>query len=84
MKKIYTVNAIKNLIDKYINAGGEFYELEEGCLGYGVCVLISEESKKLKQFVIKEKYLNEWSSGHTVTGYKKLPKKYEKMLERVV
>ena len=34
-------------------------------------------------FVVKEKYLNEWSSGVTVRKYRKIPAKYEKVIQLV-
>ena len=55
-------------------------ELQEGVLGYGLCMLYK---KGLKTFIIKEYYINEWSSGHSIIGYNKMPKKYEKMLEKI-
>ena len=75
-------NDIGKLIDKYIDNGGTYIELYEGVLGYGT-IILCDNTGKLKQFVIQEKYLNEWSSYHTITTYNKrgLPKKYEKDLE---
>lgn len=75
---------IEKLIQKYIDNGGEYIELYEGTLGYGVIALVDARGK-LKQFIIKEVYLNEWSSTHTITTYAKrgLPKKYDKKLEEL-
>ena len=81
MKKNYSINYIENLIDRYIKKGGEFVELQEGSLGYGVSMLYG---KGLKTFIIKEYYINEWTSEHSIIGYNKMPKKYEKMLENVM
>lgn len=79
MQKNYSVNYIKNLIDKYIKKGGEVIELEEGVLGYGVTMLYGEG---LKTFIIKEYYINAWASGHTIRAYNKMPRKYEQILEK--
>ena len=32
-------------------------------------------------YIFKDVYLNEWSSTHSIRKYKKLPKKYIKLLE---
>lgn len=77
MKSIYTLAAVENLINRYIERGGNMAEAEPGVLGYGVVVLFGEG---LKTIVIKEVYLNEWSSGHTITKYNECPKKYEKYI----
>jgi hypothetical protein len=72
--KIYSLEAIEKLISHYTKNGGSIETIKEGTLGYGTTVLKCE---KLKFAVIKEVYLNEWSSGHTVRLYNKLPQKYQ-------
>lgn len=79
---LYTSEAISNLLDRYIDAGGELYEMREGVLGHGD-LLLYDFSGKLKTIVIREVALNEWSSAHTVRTYNKMPAKYLKMLEAV-
>jgi len=71
--KTYTLSAIENLIEKYINKGGEIITLSEGVLGYGKTLLKGEG---LKTIVIIEKYVSDWSSTHTLRMYNKTPKKY--------
>lgn len=78
MSKLYSCSAVEKLINVYIEKGGEVTEIEEGSLGYGFLILHGEG---LKTTVVKEVYLNEWSSGHTVRKYNKLPKKYAKIIE---
>lgn len=78
MAKLYSCTAVENLMNRYKDKGGEITEIEEGCLGYGFIILYGPG---LKTAVIKEVYINEWSSAHTVRLYNKMPKKYEKMLE---
>lgn len=34
-----------------------------------------------KTAIIKEKYLNEWSSAYNITLYNKTPKKYQKVID---
>lgn len=80
MKKLYTCNAIKKLIDLYVFRGGNVYTIEEGVLGYGLTVLAGEN---LKTVVIKEVYLNEWSSAHTIRFYTNIPKKYAAIIENM-
>lgn len=78
---MYTISQINQLINQYTNKGGELYQIQEGCLlDYGLAILYGEN---LKTIIIKEKYLNEWSSAYTLRLYNKIPKKYEKMLEEV-
>ena len=79
--KAYTLKAIEELIQRYLNFGGEVDTLEEGILGLGTVLLYGAPGKKV--IVIKEVYLNSWSSGHTVRMYNKMPNKYEKELERI-
>ena len=55
-------------------------QMREGTLGCGD-VLLYDETGKLYTFVIREVYINEWSSGHTVRKYRKIPAKYQAMVE---
>ena len=83
MATYYSVESINSLIDTYVSKGGECHELVPGCLGYGITMLIDRQGVGLKTFIIQEHYLNEWSSGNTVRGYNKTPKKYLDMLEKL-
>jgi hypothetical protein len=74
---IYSNKVVQDVIDNYIKKDGEVIEVIEGCLGYGTTICIG---KGLKSTIIQEVFLNPWSSGHTIRMYKKLPKKYEKLL----
>lgn len=76
---LYSLETVNELIDRYMEAGGDFITLEEGSLGYGLSICYGEG---LKTAVIKEIHLNEWSSGHTIRLYNKTPQKYEKLIER--
>lgn len=77
---LYSFRDIDNLIERYIKAGGEAVQTEEGTLGSGNWILF-DYAGNLKNFIIKEVYVNCWTSAHTIRGYKKLPKKYEALLE---
>ena len=75
--KLYTLNAIDTLINKYIESEGSILTLEKGSLGYGHLLLVGNG---LKTCIIKERYLNESSSGHSVRFYSETPKKYQALI----
>lgn len=76
----WTCDDISRLINLYGENGGNIWEIEEGCLGYGLTILTGD---KLKTAVIQEYYINEWSSGHKVRFYNKIPKKYQDMIDNL-
>lgn len=69
-------NDVQALIDRYISSCGDCYVID-GCL-LDNYILVGDG---LKTIVIKEMYLNEWSSINTVRTYNKTPKKYEKVVD---
>ena len=75
--KRYTLKAVDGLISSYLDKGGEIHQLEEGVLGHGLLMLTGES---LKTAIIKEVFLNSWSSAHTVRFYNEIPKKYANMM----
>lgn len=77
----WSFSDIENLINTYMNNGGEMYQIEEGSLGYGF-IILHDYSHKLKTAIIQEYYINEWSSGHKVRFYNKCPQKYLKLIEQ--
>lgn len=76
--KNYSLKTCENLIEKHMNFGGYIEQIEEGCLGLGFLILYGAPGKKT--IIIKEYFINPWQSGHNVTMYNKLPKKYENLL----
>ena len=80
MSNLYTCGAVEKLMNLYVEKGGEITEIEEGCLGYGLLIL---HGPGLKTSVVREVYVNAWSSAHTIRKYNKCPAKYMKMLEEV-
>jgi len=64
--KLYSSTAVSDLIDRYLEAGGDVETISEGVLGHGHIVLTGPG---LKRAVIKERYINAWSSGHSVRMY---------------
>ena len=76
-KNMVDSDYIETMIAKYYESGGEVATVEEGSLGYGVLVMYGYG---LKTTVVIEHYANEWSSYHTAKTYRKMPKKYERLL----
>lgn len=56
-----------------------FVQVEEGCLGLGDIAMLPPDDKHY-YFLIREIYLNEWSSGHQMMKCRKLPKSWEKAM----
>lgn len=78
--KLYDCDSISQLIELYCSKGGVAYTIDEGVLGHGTLVL---SAPKCKYCIIKEVYLNEWSSGHKVRFYNELPKKWEQAIDSI-
>jgi hypothetical protein len=76
--KTYSCTQVQKLFNKYVEKCGEVLELEEGVLGYGTTICFGDG---LKTAVIKEQFVNEWSSTHTVRFYNNMPQKYASMIE---
>ena len=76
---LYDYKSVDNLVQKYLDKGGDITTIEEGSLlDYGLAICYGDG---LKTCIIKETYLNEWSSAYTIRFYNKIPKKYAKMIE---
>ena len=76
---LYTCTSIDNFISKYMEKGGTAYRIDEGVLTSGDWILFDIRGK-LKSCIIKEVYINDWSSAQSLRKYKKLPEKYKKMI----
>lgn len=79
----HCLQSIEKLIADYIDLGGLVYEVGDNGVGLGTVILYSNGTKYYN-YIVKEIYLNEWSSTHTVRRYSKLPKKYMKVLEEAM
>lgn len=79
-RTLYTVSSVEKLIADYLEAGGQMLQMREGTLGCGD-VLLYDEGGRLKTYIIREVYINEWSSGQTVRSYQKIPAKYRALVE---
>jgi len=75
----YGLKAIEALIEKYVECDGEIITLQEGTLGVGVTICCGHG---LKTAVIKEVYVNEWTSTHTLRMYDRMPQKYRRLIDR--
>lgn len=74
--KNYTLQSCEELIEKYVNElGGDLITIDEGCLGLGTILLYGATGKK--SVLIKEYFINSWTSGHDIKMFNKLPKKYQ-------
>lgn len=78
--KTYDLNFCELLMQVYAENGGEVVTLQEGCLGLGLVICYGYG---LKTAVITEKYVNCWTSTHTIDVYTEMPEKYKTMLEAV-
>lgn len=78
--KLYSYTKAVEIMNRYAELNGDIHILDEGCLVYGLVVC---EGEGLKTAVIKEVYLNPWSSGQSIRFYNKTPKKYAKMIEEI-
>lgn len=78
--KLYSSEAVEKLAEKYLARGGTVTKLADSVLlEYGLAIFQAEGAKAT---VVKDKYLNAWSSAYTVKMYNVLPKKYALMLEQ--
>lgn len=80
MATIYSLLVCEELISQYMKRKGDVIYLEEGSLGLGKVLLVASG---LKTAIIKEVYLNSWSSGHTIRMYDKTPAKYKKLIDNI-
>jgi len=79
---LYTCTSIDLFISEYIERGGNAYQISDGVLTSGNWVLY-DITGKLKCYVIKDVYLNEWSSAQSFRKYNKIPKKYMAMIHGI-
>ena len=80
--KLYDYHQVDALISKYTEKGGEALQVREGTLGSGDWYLY-DYAGRLKFIIIKEVYLNEWSSAHTIRTYNSIPKKYQQEIQNL-
>lgn len=71
VQTLYTTSSVGRLIAEYLDAGGQMLQMREGVLGRGDVLLYDREVA-----------INEWSSGHKVRGYNRMPEKYRALLDK--
>ena len=77
--KLYSPKSVDDFIGNYVEQGGEVAVIDEGCLAHGLTILY-DAANRLYNYIITEVPLNCWSSADKVRRYKKLPKKYQEMV----
>lgn len=78
---IYTVGSTGKFIDELLNAGYDLIQLSEGSLGYGDCVLLAPDEQHYN-FVIREVYVNCWTSGQTIRRFRKISKALQMEIDK--
>ena len=76
----YDLEVCEDVIREYAKRDGIVITLEEGCLGLGTVICYGGG---LKTTIIRERFINEWTSAHTIRMYNRMPIKYEKWIEKV-
>lgn len=70
----------EKFIARYLDNGGNSFQLLEGTLLLGTILL---EGDNLKTYIVEEYFINCWSSGLRLKEYRgALPQKYEKLREK--
>lgn len=73
----YTQQAVDNLIKKFeARQNFNIYTIEGSLLDN--YILTADNTKTA---IIKEQFLNEWSSAYTIILYNKTPKKYQQVID---
>ena len=78
--KLYSTTAIGKALEMLANHGYEIVTVEEGGLGYGHVIALAPDDDHYN-VEIQEKYLNCWSSGHTVRNFSKISPRIAALLE---
>lgn len=79
---LYTVSSTDDFIQRMYEKGYEAIQLNEGGVGIGDWVLIAPDEKHYN-FVIKEVFLNAWSSAQTIRRCRRISKALQKQIEEV-
>lgn len=75
--KSYRLDDLEGFIQKLVNEHN-YAEIiiDEGCLGLGRRILLPPPDAKKYAFLIRELYLNEWSSANQMMKVRDIPKKW--------
>lgn len=74
---VYSYKAAENIANRLSEREGAFVYLIPGSLVDNYIM----GAPGCYTFVAREKYLNAWSSGVTIRKYRKIPAKYQKVIE---
>lgn len=80
MARLYSCMTVENLLQSAVDNDYEIIEINEGSLGYGHMLLLSHRDGWCN-VEITEKYLNEWSSAHTIRKFTKISKRIQKLID---
>lgn len=76
VKNLYSCRAVDKLIRDAVEIyGAAVYTLEGSLLDNYIIT-----GEKIKTYIVKEVYLNGWSSAYSVRAYNETPEKYEKII----
>lgn len=79
-KQLYTVSSTDEFISDRMSRGWNGVQLDEGVLGCGDWVLIAPTERHWN-YIVREVYLNPWSSAQTIRRCRKLSQKILKEIE---
>ena len=79
--QIYTCTATEKLMDRLLSYGYEAIQLSEGVLGLVDYVFLSNDPHKYN-FLIRERYLNAWSSGQTIRRFTNISKNLQLEIDK--
>lgn len=75
--KLYNLETINKFIADLTDLDYQLVEIQEGTLGYGEILMLAPDEETMYHYVITERYLNEWSSAHSVRRVGKLSKRLQ-------
>lgn len=78
--KTYSCSVIADFLEVLTRDGYSLKTVKEGILGYGHIIALAP-SAEWQNVEIKEIALNEWSSAHTVRGFRKISKRIQDLLD---
>lgn len=81
--KLYSCTSTENFINLMIEKGYEAIQLREGVLGVGDWILLSHDERKYN-FNIRERFINEWSSGQSIRRIAKISKALQEEIEKAM
>ena len=81
MRRLYSTTAVQKLMVQALEYNYDIRQFMPESLGVGGIALIAPQ-EGWDNVIIEEKYLNEWSSGHTVRRCRKISARIQKLIEK--